>query len=140
MNIMFLLQLYYALFFTNYIFLFFRFLVICYANLLFGVENKIGNIIQVVSALISFAFGIMSAYYGNRSFILLLCMGREEAFEYDFKNTFKTFSRGVSFNMRLVHPFRISFNIVLLLYVIFVPFLYYKIFKYRKEQAITIQG
>ena len=134
-----LLQLHILLFYLLY-FSFLRFLVICYANLLLGVENKIGNLIQVVSAVISFAFGIMSAYYGNRSFILLLCMGREEAYEYDFKNTFMTFSRGVSFNMRLVHPFRISFNIVLLLYVIFVPCLYYKIFKYRKEQAITIQG
>ena len=114
--------------------------MICYANLIFGAESRIGNIIQVVTAVVSFSFGVMSAFYGNRSFILLLCMGREEAFEYDFTNTFLAFSGGVSFNMRLVHPFRISFNIVILLFVVFVPFLYYKIFKHRKDQIITIQG
>ena len=67
-------------------------------------------------------------------------MGREESFFYDFKNIFLSYVGGVAFNMRIVHPFRLSFNILVFLFVIIVPFLYFKIFKFRKLQTNMVQG
>ena len=105
-----------------------------------GAENRLGNQIQIVTAALSFGFGIMSAFYGNNSHILLLCMGREEAFKYNLEYTIGSYNGGVAFNMRLYHPFRLSFNIVLFIFVIIVPVLYYKVFRFRQDQANTVPG
>ena len=124
----------------NKFFICFRYLIVCCASQILGAENRIGKNIELTIAFLSFGFGSLSAYYGDNSHILLLCMGREESFKYDFKNISLVYNGGLAFNMRIIHPFRISFNILLFIYVIIVPFLYYKIFKFRKLQTNRIQG
>ena len=123
----------------NKFFICFRYLVVCCASQILGAENRIGNYIELAIAFLSSGFGSISVFYGNNSHILLLCMGREESFKYDFNNIFLAYDGGVAFNMRIIHPFRLSFNILLFIYVIIVPFLYYKIFKFRKLQTNRIQ-
>ena len=93
-----------------------------------------------VTAICSIFVGILSFYYRNNTHIFLLCMGREEWFAYDLNNMSHKLVGATGLNLEHTHPWRILMCVALLGFNILVPMLYYKIFKFRKEQNISITG
>ena len=84
--------------------------------------------------------GAMSVVFRDNTLKFLLCRGKEERFEFDFKDIDHGFGGGASLNLGILHPFRFLLNIALFSFVMIVPMLYYKIFNFRKEHDTSVQG
>jgi hypothetical protein len=105
-----------------------------------GKETKVGNQIRDLVVLFSIGIGISSHVYSENTFIYLLCMGREEKFEFNFDNFFQEFVGGIHFKLEMIHPFRFSVNVAAFSFILVVPILYHKIFNFMKAQNTNIKG
>ena len=67
-------------------------------------------------------------------------MGRMELFVFDLRNPFLPLIGGDILKLPVSHPFRLSIYLVAYAFLFVVPFCYYKIFKFRQKQDISIKG
>ena len=84
--------------------------------------------------------GLISGIYKENSLMFLLCMGKEERFRFDFKETIRPFPKGASMNLEYMHPYRVLLNSAIFSFNIIVPVLYYKIFNFRKAHDNSLTG
>ena len=114
--------------------------MVCHPTEMVGNEKKAGKVIMDLTAAFSVSIGCMSIVYRDNGHVFLLCMGSEEGFKFNMENMSHKFVGGAGYNMELSHPFRVLLNVAIFSFVIVVPLLYYKIFKFRKDQDISVQG
>ena len=67
-------------------------------------------------------------------------MGRMELFVLDLSNPFLPLIGGDIIKLPFTNPFRLCIYFVLYAFILVVPFCYYKIFKFRQNQNISIKG
>ena len=117
-----------------------RYLVVCKGSLVIGREKKVGQHILQLMICFSVGIGVAAFAYSHHIRIFLMCMGTEERFNFDIDNFFQQSTGGVGIRLGFFHPFRLSFNIAAFAYIVVVPILYHKIFKFRKFQDKTVKG
>jgi hypothetical protein len=114
--------------------------VVCHASTMVGKETKVGNQIRDLVVLFSIGIGMSSLVYSENTFIFLVCMGREEKFEFNFDNFVEEFVGGITFKLEMFHPFRFSVNMAVFSFILVVPILYHKIFNFMNAQNTSIKG
>ena len=67
-------------------------------------------------------------------------MGKMELFYVDLKDPFSPPPGGAGIKLPFFHPFRLGVNIVIYSFLVAIPILYYKIFKFRQKQDTSITG
>ena len=112
--------------------------MVCHSLEMVGKEKIVGMSIWNFLILISVGFGVASLFYSDSTFIFLLCMGKEERFYLEISG--KQPGVGTEIRLEIFNPFRLAINIVGALFIFVVPILYYRIFKFRKKQDISIKG
>ena len=117
-----------------------RYLMVCHAQTMVGRQKKIGR--QIVKILICTSIGIGLASFINRRHTetFLTCMGRMELFVFDLRNPFHSLIGGDIIKLPISNPFRLCIYVVGYAFILVVPFCYYKIFKFRQKQDISIKG
>ena len=105
-----------------------------------GRENNIGRQIMKLSLLTSLGIGLTSLIYRENIKMFLFCMGKMEWLVFDLQNPFLPFVGGAGITLKFFNPFRLSVNTVAFAFIIVVPILYYKIFKFRQKQDNSIEG
>jgi hypothetical protein len=83
---------------------------------------------------------MLSLIYRESTFNFLSCMGKMEMFYFDLKHPFSTPIGGAGIKLPFFNPFRLIVNMVGYTFIFVVPFLYYKIFKFRQKQDNSVQG
>ena len=105
-----------------------------------GREKLLGNQILRFSIYTPLVFGLLAFYYKENTLPFLFCMGKMEWFYFDLHFPISNQIGGAGVTLEFFNPFRISVNIIGYSFIIIVPTLYYKIFKFRKVQDTSILG
>ena len=116
--------------------------MVCSASAICGKERKLGHEILKFAIYLSLGIGFASLLYRETNILFLICKGKEEMFRFDLKNftQHKLSVSGSTAKLSFFHPFRLCVNILSLAFILVVPIIYYKIFKYRKRQDTNIKG
>ena len=72
--------------------------------------------------------------------LYLLSMGRQQKFIINLEDVFGPFIRGVETTLPFSNPFRLSLHLAVFSFFFIVPFLYCRIFLFRKRQNTSIKG
>ena len=114
--------------------------MVCHAHAMVGKEMHVGNQIRDSVVLCSIGIGMSSFVCSENIFVFLICMGREEQFEFDTDNFFLEFAGGANIKLEMFHPFRFSVYMAVFSFILVVPILYHKIFNFMKAQNTSIKG
>ena len=114
--------------------------MVCHAQAMVGRQKCIGRQIVKISICTSIGFGLASFIHRRNTQTFLTCMGRMELFVFDLRNPFLPLIGGDIVKLPVSHPFRLCIYLVAYAFLFVVPFCYYKIFKFRKKQDISIKG
>ena len=112
--------------------------MVCHSSAIAGREKIFGGKLRNLLILISLVIAMFSIFYADNIFIFLLCMGKEERFYQEI--TGQKPGIGTNTNLNMSNPFKQSINLVICLFIFVVPFLYFKIFMFRRNQDMSIQG
>ena len=118
----------------------YRYLLVCQGPRLWGQETRLGRAVLTAALLAPAALGLASLLFLPDSNVFLLCLGREEAFQYNLADLLARREGGLEVRLPLFHPFRVAVNTILLAFLALVPALYYSIFRFRKRQYENIKG
>ena len=102
---------------------------------------QLGRNLIHAAILIPSAVGLSNFLFLNNIKTFLVCLGREEAFHHnltDFLDVEK--GGGGYYNLHFLHPFRLTANFIAFSFILVLPSLYYKIFKFRDRQDHTLKG
>ena len=101
---------------------------------------ELGRHIAHAAVLIPSALGVSNFLFLNNIKTFLVCLGREEAFHHNLTGFLDEKGGGGYYNLQFLHPFRLTANIIAFSFIVVLPFLYYKIFKFRERQDHTLKG
>ena len=117
-----------------------RYLMVCHSQSMVGKQKNIGRQIVKIPICTSIAIGLASFIQRRKIQTFLTCMGQMELFVFDWNTPSLHFSGGDIIKLPLSDPFRLCVYIVACAFLFIVPFCYYKIFKFRQKQDISIKG
>ena len=114
--------------------------MVCHATSMLGREKYLGNQTIKFSVLLSMGIGLASLIFGENAVIFLLCMGKSELMNFSLQNPFLPLEGGSGIKLNFFNPFRLSVNTVGYAFMVVVPVLYFKIFKFRMKQDTSVAG
>ena len=117
-----------------------RYLMVCHAQSMIGKQKNIGRQIVKMSICTSFGIGLASFIQRRNTQTFLTCMGQMELFVFDLNRPLPPLIGGDIIKLPVSHPFRLCIYVVGYAFLLIVPFCYYKIFKFRQKQDISIRG
>ena len=114
--------------------------MVCHAQAMVGRQKNIGRQIVKIPICTSIGIGLASFIYRMNTDTFLTCMGRMELLVFDLSNPFIPLIGGDIIKLPMSNPFRLCIYVVAYAFLLVVPFCYYKIFKFRQKQDISIKG
>ena len=123
----------------------FRYMMICKALFVVNYgERKLSRMIYKAILTSSVLFGVTTFFHLSRINLYLRCNGQEERFLYNFPDFFfnpSPSSKGSQFiKLPFFHPYRLALNTMAFSFILIVPYLYLRIYKFRNYQAFSVQG
>jgi hypothetical protein len=113
---------------------------VCHATHMLGREKYLGNQTIKFSVLLSMGIGLASLIYRENTVIYLLCMGKSELMIFSLQHPFLPIEGGSGIKLNFFNPFRLSVNTIGYAFMVVVPVLYFKIFKFRMKQDTSVEG
>ena len=114
--------------------------MVCHAQAMVGRQKNIGKQIVKITICTSIGIGLASFIHRRNIQTCLTCVGRMELFVFDLRNHFPPLIGGDIIKLPLSNPFRHCIYVVGYAFLFIVPFCYFKIFKFRRKQDISIKG
>ena len=114
--------------------------MVCHASSMIGVEKKVGAKILKYSACLAMCMGLATVMYKDSMRMYLDCMGKNELFIFDMEDMFLPPVGGAGISLGFFNPFRLTVNFMMYAFVFLVPWLYFRIFKFRQTQDRNVTG
>ena len=123
----------------------FRYIMVCKAILALKIGEKwISQMIYRFTVWVPILYGFVTPFFFWKVRIFCICMGGEEQFLFNTSDFLATpygiWNLGSSFKQSFLHPFRLTFNIIMFAFVFVVPVFYFLIYKFRDSQNSKAPG